>query len=277
VLSFSSATSASSNQEFLFALAKLGEIASVNLERLLMNSPTASGWNILVDEIIHALDSPILGAPVRLKAAETLARLVLEAAIATASIPEEDRGPVQFRLLSALRDALSSLNKNARAASVASIATDIDVHRIILEGLKSLIEGCGEALVSGWDIAFDIIGSGFVTSNAIQEHRRGSEAVLLSTRSPKLTRSAFGSLQLICSDFLSSLPNSCFLILVDTLYKFCSQDDDLNIALTVSQRRYAFVSGRWMLTTICRRLPSFGFFPISSPPKQQRWISAPAL
>ncbi|KAH0601738.1 hypothetical protein MHUMG1_00617 [Metarhizium humberi] len=232
VLSFSTTVSASPNQEFLFALAKLGEIANVNLERLLMNNPAASGWNILTNEIIHALDSPILGAHVRVKAAETLSRFILEAATATTSIPKDSRGSVQLRLLSSLRDALTALNQNARSASVASVATDIEVHRIILEGLKSLIEGCGESLVSGWDIAFDIIGSGFVTSNAIQERRRGPEAGLLSTRSPKLTRSAFGSLQLICSDFLSSLPNSCFLILVDTLYKFCSQDDDLNIALT---------------------------------------------
>ncbi|KHN99079.1 endosomal peripheral membrane protein [Metarhizium album ARSEF 1941] len=232
VLSFSSTLSTSSNQEFLFALAKLGEIASVNLERLLMNNPAASGWNILMNEVIHALDSPVFGTPVRVKAAETLSRFILEAATATTSIPEDSRGPVQFRLLSSLRDALAALNQNARAASVASVATDIDVHKIILEGLKSLIEGCGESLVSGWDIAFDIIGSGFVASNAIQERKRGSEAGLLSTRSPKLTRSAFGSLQLICSDFLSTLPKSCFSILVHTLYKFCSQDDDLNIALT---------------------------------------------
>lgn len=234
VLSFSSSTATSSNQEFLFALAKLGEIASVNLERLLMNNPAVSGWDILTDEMIHALDSPTLGPPVRVKAAETLARLALEAAVATTSIPDDGRGPIQLRLLISLRDALAALNTNARAASVASVATDIDVHRILLEGLKSIIEGCGESLVSGWDIAFDIIGSGFVTSTTIQENKRGSDAGLLSTRSPKLTRSAFGSLQLICSDFLSSLPNSCFLILVDTLYKFCSQDDDLNIALTVS-------------------------------------------
>lgn len=276
VLSFSSTTSTSSNQEFLFALAKLGEIASVNLERLLMNSPAASGWNILTDEIINALDSPILGAPVRVKAAEILARLVLEAATATTSIPEDSRGPVQLRLLSSLRDALAALNKNARSASVASIATDIDVHRIILEGLKSLIESCGESLVSGWDIAFEIIGSGFVTSNAIQEHRRGSEgAGLLSTRSPKLTRSAFGSLQLICSDFLSSLPNSCFLILVDTLYKFCSQDDDLNIALTVS-RLYPYFKGIFCANCFgYRPLHSFGSCQTSSLPRKIPWRLVP--
>jgi len=118
---------------------------------------------------------------------------------------------------------------------VSSVSTDIDVHRIILEGLKSIIEGCGENLVSGWHIAFEIIDSGFASQKSTQEHqKKKSEIGLLCTKSPKLTRSAFGSLQLICSDFLSSLPNSCLLILVDTLYKFCSQDDDLNIALTVS-------------------------------------------
>ena len=236
VLSFSQPASVSSAQEYLFGLAKLGEIASINMERLLMNDPAASGWERLVGEIINAMDSPTLGSPVRIKAAETLSKLVLEAATAAASIPDDAKGPIQLRLLECLRDSLSPLNRNSRSASFANVATDIDVHKIILEALKDVLEGCGESLISGWDIAFEIIGSGFRQSGTIQEDGgRGSETKpsLLSTRSPKLTRSAFGSLQLICSDFLSSLPNACFLTLVDSLYKFCSQDDDLNISLTV--------------------------------------------
>ncbi|KAG5994320.1 hypothetical protein E4U52_001273 [Claviceps spartinae] len=234
ISSLSSPASSSSNQEYLFALAKLSEIASVNLERLLVGAPDTSGWNILTKEVIDTLDSPLLGPVVRVKAAEVLSRLSLEAAVATPSIPEESRGDVQLRLLLSLRDALQGLNTDLRSASVASVSTDIEVHRIILEGLKSIIEGCGENLVSGWHVAFDIIDSGFVSShNTTREKKKdNSEVGLLSTKSPKLTRSAFGSLQLICSDFLSSLPNSCLLLLVDTLYKFCSQDDDLNIALT---------------------------------------------
>ncbi|GAB0132742.1 hypothetical protein EsDP_00001169 [Epichloe bromicola] len=232
ILSFSSPAPTSLNQELLFALAKLGDIASANLERLLMEAPSASGWTILTEEVIHTLDSPVLESAVRVRAAKILSRLALEAATASSSIPEESRGEVQMRLLISLRDALEALNNNVRSAIVSSVATDIDVHRIILEGLKSIMEGCGETLVSGWDIAFEIIGSVFSPVQTTQEQKKYSEAGLLSTRSPKLTRSAFGSLQLICSDFLSSLPNSCFLILVDTMYKFCSQDDDLNIALT---------------------------------------------
>jgi hypothetical protein len=86
--------------------------------------------------------------------------------------------------------------------------------------------------VDGWELAFEIIGSIFVIPDAAPHDRRGP--VSLTTRSSKLIRSSFNSLQLICSDFLATLPNSCFLSLVDTLYKFCSQDDELNIALTVS-------------------------------------------
>lgn len=238
VLSFSGQASGSSTQEFLFALAKLGEIATINIERLLTSDAKASGWERLVEELISTLDSPVMAPPVRVKAAEILSRLMLEAANVAASLPDDARGPIQLRLLGALRDALTPLQTKARGASVANHATDIDVHRIILEGLRSIVEGCGENLVSGWDIAFNIIGSVFETTQSIPEERRGSTANpgLLTTRSSKLVRSSFNSLQLICSDFLASLPNSCFLILVDTLYKFCSQDDDLNIALTVCQR-----------------------------------------
>lgn len=86
--------------------------------------------------------------------------------------------------------------------------------------------------MEGWDVAFEIIDSVFMAKDTIAEEGRESSKPI-GTRSSKLVRSAFGSLQLICSDFLASLPNSCFLILVDALYNFSSQDDDLNIALTV--------------------------------------------
>ncbi|KAK5987788.1 Protein MON2-like-like protein [Cladobotryum mycophilum] len=248
VLSFSTAVSTTSNQEFQFALAKLGEIAMINMERLLSYDPDESGWTPLTEQLIKTLDSPSMNPPVRNRAAEILSKLMLEAATVTGGLQTEIRGPIQLRLLGALRDALAPLQKSGRGISVANTTTDVDIHRIILEGLRSIIEDCGQSLVSGWDIAFDIIGSVFLRdSNAYGEREPPINARGLKTRSSKLVRSSFNSLQLICSDFLSSLPNSCFLILVDTLYKFCSQDDDLNIALTTITFFWAlsdFLSGR---------------------------------
>lgn len=239
---FSGQSAPGSTQEDQFALAKLGELATINIDRLLDYSPDESGWSALVDELIRNLTSSATNSSVRTRAAEILVRLVLEAATVTATLPDESRGDIQLRLFEALRGSLIPLLRGDREASVANQATDIDIHKIILEGLKSVLEGCGESLVSGWDIAFEIIGTIFITKEFDPADRRGSLAnpILLDTLSAKLIRSSFNSLQLICSDFLASLPNTCFLILVDTLYKFCSQDDDLNIALTVSSSRIYF-------------------------------------
>lgn len=218
-----------------FALAKLGDLASINLERLLTNTPDVSGWEPLVSELNLALSSAYPSAAVRTRAAEILVRLVLEAANATATLAEDVRGAVQVRLLEAFRDALLPLQAVERERSVASHSTDIEIHRVVLEGLKSILENCGESLISGWDITFEIIDSIFI--NKTLNTNSKDAATILTTRSTKLIKASFGSLQLICSDFLPSLPNLCFLNLVDTLYKFCSQDDDLNVALTV---RYSF-------------------------------------
>lgn len=213
------------NQEDLFALAKLGDIASINIDRLTTHEPDTSGWQILTSELISASCSPTATPSVRLRAAEILVRIVIEAATSTLADSEVRRGVVQTMLLQALSRSLHPFQMEERQLTVAIHSTDVEVHKTILEGLKSVLEQCGEKLISGWDIAFEIIGSVFMKFNP--------DAKITATRSAKLVRSAFNSLQLICSDFLPSLPNSCFLILVDTLYHFCTQDDDLNISLTV--------------------------------------------
>ncbi|KAK2058994.1 endosomal peripheral membrane protein [Colletotrichum caudatum] len=232
VLSISTAAAAGPNQEDHFALAKLGDIATINIDRLLTYPPDVSGWTALTSELIHVLSSSSMNASVRLRAAEIIVRLALESANVAATMERKQCGSVQLLLLEALRNALSPLQQEDREVTVASHGTDVDIHKVILEGLKSLLENCGETLVSGWEIAFEIIGSIFINKRFATGERRGCQTAVLMTRSAKLVRSSFNSLQLICSDFLASLPNSCFLILVDTLYKFCSQDDDLNIALT---------------------------------------------
>lgn len=233
ILSVSTPASGGPTQEDMLALAKLGDVATVNIERLLTSAPDVSGWTPLTAELIRVLNASAMYPSVRTRAAELLVRLVLEAANAAGALGEEQRGEVQLRLLEAFRGALLPLQAEDREVSVTSHATDVEIHKIILDGLKSILENCGEALVSGWWIAFEIIGSIFVRRKFEGGDGRVSQQAVLATRSPKLIRPSFNSLELICSDFLASLPNSCFLRLVGTLYEFCSQNDDLNIALTV--------------------------------------------
>ncbi|KAK0738985.1 guanine nucleotide exchange factor in Golgi transport N-terminal-domain-containing protein, partial [Apiosordaria backusii] len=235
------------NQEDQFALAKLGDLASINIERLLIYDPEVSGWAPLTSELIIALSSTLNTAPVRARAAETLVRILLEAAAAVASQPEEPRGEIQQRLLDAFRDSLLPLQTPNREVSVTSHAVDVDIHKIILEGLKSLLENCGETLVRGWELTFQIIDTIFIDKAFTPQKQDTEKRSVLLTRSVKLIRPSFASLQLICSDFLPSLPNACFLNLVDTLYKFCTQDDELNVALTTVTFFWAisdFLSGK---------------------------------
>ena len=144
----------------------------------------------------------------------------------TVSDGEESRAGVQRRLLLTL---LAEVGRGQRASPS---TTDVEVHRQALEAMRSILEQCGEALLSGWDLVFEIMTSAFAKP-AGAPHARTDERSSLAM-SPRLVRSAVGSLQLICSDFLPSLPRSCVLILIDTLFLFCVQDDDLNISLTVS-------------------------------------------
>lgn len=265
VTSVSSSPSAGQNQENQFALAKLGDLASINIERLLSYAPDVSGWTPLTTELVNALSSTSNTAPVRARAADTLVRILLEEANAVTSQPEEPRGQIQRRLLVAFRDSLVPLQAPNREVSVTNHATDVEIHKIILEGLRSLLENCGESLVSGWELTFEIIDTIFVSRSlsAAAKQDNSSQRTVLLTRAVKLIRPSFASLQLICSDFLPSLPNACFLNLVDTLYKFCTQDDELNVALTVSGPQHQ----RFTPLTINRLLHFSGRFRISSPGK----------
>ena len=232
--SFSLQSLSRSPQQDQFALTKLGDVAIINIERLLVFPPEESGWSILTNELIRALETASFGATVRTRGAEILVKLALEAANMSATMPIEARKEIQVQVLQALQQAVSPFATTARKSSIADQTSDIEMHRIILDGLKAIMDDCGEDLVAGWEIAFEIIGSIFIVESEPTDDGKKTmlSAATLSTKSPKLIRSAFSSLQLICSDFLTSLPRSCFLILVDTVYKFCSQDDDLNIALT---------------------------------------------
>lgn len=268
-----SLASGNQSQEDHFALAKLGDIASINIMRLMAYDPDEAGWSILTGELISAAGSPAVTPSVRVRAAETLVRLILEGATAILPLSDEQRGAVQLRLLGDFLRALQPLQVVERQGSASIHTIDIDVHKIILEGLNGMLQKCGETLVGGWDIAFEIIASVFLNNETGEQYFDGSKS--FTVRSSRLIRSSFSSLQLICSDFLSSLPNSCFLILVNTLYRFCTQDEELNISLTVSCSIFTYTYA--LTDAYCRLSPSFGYFLTSFLGGLARSRSAPVL
>ncbi|KZF22311.1 endosomal peripheral membrane protein [Xylona heveae TC161] len=235
-LSGISTTAASQIQENHFALVKLGDLARVNMSRLIYHEAGESGWEVLVNQLVSVSSSTETDSSVRLRAADTLNQMVVIAA--TSSLVSQDvelRTSVQRRALSALKIGIASLYATNQEESVASSSVDDEIHRLALEALRSILADCGDPLAGGWDIAFDIVDSVFDIPQSSTHDDREETPIThkpSKSRSPKLVRSSFGSLEIICSDFLSSLPSTCDLVLIDTLFNFCSQADDLNISLT---------------------------------------------
>ncbi|CAZ81148.1 unnamed protein product [Tuber melanosporum] len=217
-----------------FALAKLGELAQINMSRLIGPNPNSTGWDMLANHLATIASSRDRGNSIRMKAAEVLNEVVVSAAKAIITESTENVAEVQKRILSALREGITD-GKVSGAPDSVTRATELEVHRAGLEALNAILEHSGQSLIAGWEIVFDIIMSVFDTTMIWRRDATIPEApaeVTKSTRSPKLIRSSFSSLELICSDFLASLPTPCVLVLIDALFAFCGQADDLNISLT---------------------------------------------
>ena len=223
-----------------FFLRTIAELARINLSRLTGREPDVSGWALLTGQLNSLTCSRWCNASIRLRSAEVLNTLVKEAAISVTGESKDLCNSVVVRSIETLHAEIYRLTEDVEDRSGSTVKADIEIHKLALDSLTIILENCGEALVAGWETVFEIINSIFnMASAAPEDETRGVATSRLNAmpsstlKASKLIRPAFTSLQLICSDFLSSIPNSCILVLIDTLSRYCSQYDDLNISLTV--------------------------------------------
>ncbi|KAF3481456.1 uncharacterized protein GIQ15_04215 [Arthroderma uncinatum] len=227
--------------ELKFVLEKAHSVANANIERLAL--PQDDGiWEILVNNLIRMIQNDQVSSALRLKASDVINTVISKTIKLTESAEEESRNDVQLRGLLALKSQ-SSMPSQGRRPSSSPRAADLEVHELALETLKSILEGSGQSVVAGWNLVFELISSAFdkqVPALAEKDEAQRSPLPALgdsrkvSVKSQKLLRTAFDSLQLVTSDFLSLLPASCLLELVECFYSFASQKEDFNISLTAT-------------------------------------------
>lgn len=218
---------------YVFVLSKLGELADLNVARFASDSPNESGWRILVEQLIQVSVSSVMPKDARCLAADVLCRC--SEAIAEFSTKEGSDEPESVQQM-----AFSSLQLQVHrlyAESDELTSVDIEIHGKTLEALRSVLERCGEALTAGWDTILAMIGSVFHDKEETEnvQQAEGDEVWLhLSSQiiAPSLGRTAFGAMQLVCSDFLASLPEASLSPLIELLYHFATQDEDFNVSLT---------------------------------------------
>ena len=213
-----------------FVLDKIDIIIQSNVVRLLQPETTDTGWDFLLEKLTGVLTNFSFPSDARIKAAKALDDLVVVVAVAEEELSSEERDTVRGRSLEALANEVSCLSVSGPQSTKTLQTCEDEIHRLSLEALRSILEHCGDSLEIGWTSVLTIINSVF--SAPISDQK--TDVTSPRPRSQKLVSPAFGSLQLICSDFLSSVPPSHILSLVDTLHSFSAQDQDLNISLTVS-------------------------------------------
>jgi Guanine nucleotide exchange factor in Golgi transport N-terminal len=221
--------------DYLFTLSKVRELASLNLERFLENEPAESGWDTVMTEMIGIATKTSVSSTARLLAVDLIRHLVLDTISFPFEADEERESGVQKRALKVLTTISSILQDDGSKAGAHGLdETNIEVHEIVIETLRGLLEHSGESLTSGWPAVFEVISSVFRSSLSpardSQGHEASSQASLLSV---VLGRSAFNSIQLVCSDFLTPMLDSSLPALTELLFQFGSQEQDLNISLTV--------------------------------------------
>ncbi|KAK6363660.1 hypothetical protein TWF730_001081 [Orbilia blumenaviensis] len=211
-----------------FAISKLGELVQVNIERLITNDSEDNGWDTIQRYLLIASTSRGVEGAIRLKASEILHEFVI---LSARTLNPESPGVIniQERILNALLKELRGLEEGNQTGGDTNSNTvklvDADIHKSALEALTTMLEQSGENLKSGWDILFSIMNTAFKVPAEGKTFRPAGKSI-------RLLKTSFASLQLICTDFLGLLPIDCVLVLIDTLYAFCAQVDDLNISLT---------------------------------------------
>ena len=214
-----------------FVIDKLDDVIQNNIGRMLQPQTSESGWRLILDVLTDVLSSNRAHSNVRIKAAIALNGLVVSVAVSEESLSAKERDAVWDRSLYALLNESSALYKSQVHGTTSSRTCEVEIHRMALEALKSILDHCGDALDVGWKSVLAIINSIFDDSASAGHNE---DKLAPRGKSPLLVRSAFESLQLVCSDFLASVPSSHLLSLLDTLYHYCAQELDLNISLTVS-------------------------------------------
>ena len=216
-----------------FVLERTDELARANLRRLSsLHENERRTWQVLTDSLIARTANGDISANLRLNASSVLNNVIYRTMGTDGSI-DASLNELQLRNLRALQAEVISLYDARLNPSKSPVALVVEIHERVLEVLRNILEQYAETFTDAWDLIFSLISSIFSVSRS-EGKRVASSDGKRPTDSPRLVRAAYRCLQLVASDFLSLLPSSCLLTLVNTFSSFASQKQDFNISLTTT-------------------------------------------
>ncbi|KAL4943352.1 hypothetical protein BDV06DRAFT_190055 [Aspergillus oleicola] len=226
-------------EELRFVLEKAHGLAKANLERLSsLTENDKNAWTLLTDRLMATAANQQIGQNLRLHANEVLNGVVFETMKQRVDENDSERDVRQLRNLETLESQIKMLYASGGCSPGSPSTSIVEVHEQSLETLKNILEQYAESFGQCWKAVFALISSVFgnptLEGDQTTAKDSGGEGRTLIADSPRLIQVAYKSLQLIASDFLSQLPPSCRLDLVESFSKFALQQQVFNISLTTT-------------------------------------------
>ncbi|KAG8736515.1 hypothetical protein FRC10_009226 [Ceratobasidium sp. 414] len=224
-----------------YGIAKLGVVALLNVHRLAYRDPEVA-WNAITSHLLSVLGKGVAPPGIRMQAAEVLDEILTV-------IPRNlsSTGALQSQVQRRVLDALS-----AQVTLDSTSSTTIDIRKLGLETLHTILQFSGHTLVVGWDTIFAMLGNvckpvavpigstvddvasiRSPVSSVPSTPQRFRPPPLQPKNSNVLVRIAFQSMTLMC-DSLDVLSPEHLRLCITTLGLFGRQPDT-NIALTAAE------------------------------------------
>ena len=234
-LSLPLASAGPREDELRFFVLCIGEVARVNLDRLISAAPTESGWDLVFPGLFHIASSSRLPRMVRLQSVSLIDRIVVElTSLWNASEEQNDQAVV--RALRVLQAQYEMIQQPDYFTDSATASVDADIHLGMLEALRNILENCDQLPESTWILIFRLVGTPYVSSLELlaNSDKVDGEHGPTNAKSPQLVQPAFSALQLIGSDFLSVLSMDSLTLFLRCIWLYANQKDDLNVSLTAT-------------------------------------------
>lgn len=231
-----------------FIIEKMQTVITLNIERISLSDECFPAWKLVTDHYVAVAQAESVSGSIRYQAADALTAVTLEALPHIMGDATETQNRMQIEVLTSLK---GITNSNSSNTSPEASSVRHEVQRRGLHTLHDILQREGHAINVGWSLVFDMIRgatettpptdtSFSVTSEEISTiHEEPRTPTVHSefaggqdSRKSAIIRAAFASLQLICTDFLSSLDLACLKACIEALGAFGSLPDDMNASFT---------------------------------------------
>ncbi|KAF8260132.1 hypothetical protein EI94DRAFT_1749458 [Lactarius quietus] len=230
-----------------FGIARLGGVATLNIQRLVYRPPDVA-WNAITSHLLFIIRNPSAPQPIRLQAARTLDDVLAIVPRHVAAVPSDLQAAVQRRVLDVLAQQIVLDSSPPGAAS----STSMELRRMGLETLHHILQASGHTLLVGWETIFEVLGSvcrpavtdtapPYAPSSPGTPRMRPPPLGYLQEKGySSLIKIAFQCMTLMC-DALAALSPEHLRLCISTLGQFGRQADT-NIALTAAESLFWGVS-----------------------------------